>query len=289
MNHTRQKYLLILIFAGLLHSFSLKGYTYLFSHGFGETYRQAYRYAKTYKWLGKTYKNQNYILYTPIKLFNYPDSLWKGLPPKLNKTSLAQKNEIVTLKNAYDEIEDENIILFGTSRGASVVLNFAGIHNTDKLKAIVAESPFDNVKSVFNTHWFVNIASKLISKPKIYKFFLWATKHKEEGEHPIDNVIHIRNDLPVMLICTESDEIVPCSSTINLYKKLCENGHKHVYLLKFKTGKHGKLLWTENGIKCRNVVHAFYAKYHLPHNPEFAKQGKNDLEQECQPTLKELQ
>ena len=133
------------------------------------------------------------------------------------------------------------------------------------------ESPFDHVKSVFNTHWFVNIASKLVSKPKIYKFFLWATKHKEKGEHPIDNVANIRHDLPIMFVCTESDGIVPCSSTVNLYKKLRQSGHEHVYLLKFKTGKHGKLLWSKNGKKFRNVVHAFYAKYNLPHNPRFAK------------------
>jgi hypothetical protein len=112
--------------------------------------------------------------------------------------------------------------------------------------------------------------------------------HKEQGEHPIDNVTNIRPDLPILFICTESDAIVPYNSTVNLYKKLCKSGHKHVYLLKFKTGKHGKLLWTENGVTFRDVVHAFYAKYQLPHNPKFAQNGKYILELECQPTIEDL-
>lgn len=287
-NHTQLKYPSFLIVFSLLYSLSLNGYTYLFSHGFGSTYKQAYRYTQTYNWLGKTYKNKNHILYKPIKLFNYPDAFYQGLPPKVNLTSLAQKNEIETLRKAYNEINDNNIILFGTSRGASTAINFAGIYQPNKVKASIVEAPFDHINNVFNSHWFVNILSTVINKAKIYNLFLWATQYKETGEHPIDKIVNIKKDLPVLLVCSETDATVPCDSTVNLYKNLKQTGHKHTYLLKFESGGHSRLLWSKHGRKFRNIVHAFYAKYNLPHIPSFAKQGKKYFEQECQPTIQAL-
>ena len=272
-----------------LSSVGLNAYTYLFSHGFGETHRQSRKYLRRYKWAGREYRNQNYILDDPIKLFNYPDAIFKGLPPRISKVGLAQKNEIDALNNAYKQIDDEDIILFGVSRGASVAVNFAGIYNPKRVKAVVVESPFDHIKNVFYQHWFVNGVSKIpfITKDKIFKLFLKYTKYKEHGEHPIDTVGNIRSDLPIMIICSQADGIVPCSSTVNLYKKLLENKHEHAYLVKFNTGKHAQLLWSEHGQQLRNVVHAFYQRYGLPHNQTFANRGQKLLEM-CQPSLDEL-
>jgi len=265
----------------------LHAHIYLFSHGFGDTYRQAYKYMKQYTWLGKTVRNKNYILGTPIKLFNYPDAIYKGMP-KLTQVNLGQKGDVDALKKAYDEIQDESIVLFGTSRGASTVVNFAGIHDTYKLKAIIAECPFDHIDNVFNTHWFVMASSWLVSKPHLYDFFLWITQYKKDGEHPINHVGNIDPNLPIMFICTKSDTIVPYNSTLNLYKKIIASGHKHAYIVHFERGRHSDLIRGKDAQKLRNIVHAFYAKYDLPHNQLFAQAGKWTLEHECQPTLESL-
>jgi len=268
----------------------IQAHSYLFSHGFGETYRQANRYLRQYyNCLGMLRTNENYILDTPIKLFNYPDA---GRPPFLFKTSFGQKNEIDALKKAYYEMLDDNIILFGVSRGAAVAVNFAGIYRPARLKALVVEAPFDHIKNVFDTHWFVNTISKvpLISKPFMFKFFLWLTKYQEDGEHPIDNVGNIRHDLPVLFMCSKADGVVPYRSTVDLYKRLVANGHPNVYLVRFETGKHAKLLQSEHGQVCRDLVHVFYEKYGLPHNPAFVTQQARDaLANECQPTIEQLQ
>jgi len=274
----------------IISSGALHAYTYLFSHGFGETWRSSRRYVKRYRWAGREWRNQNYILDGVIKLFNYPDAIFKGLPPRISQVGLAQKNEIDKLKNAYDQIRDENVILFGVSRGASVAINFTGIHDPRRIKAVVVESPFDHIRNVFYGHWFVNALSKIpfLTKDHIFKLFLMFTKYRENGEHPIDHIENIRQDLPIMIICSEEDGVVPCRSTVNLYKKLLECGHEHAYLVKFDTGKHAKLLWSEHGQQLRNVVHAFYEKYELPHNSEFAHHGQALLET-CQPSLVDLE
>ena len=45
-----------------------------------------------------------------------------------------------------------------------------------------------------------------------------------------------------------------------------------------------KIRQKHEGEKYQNVVHAFYKKYDLPYNPEFAKKGNADFKK-CQPNI----
>ncbi len=74
---------------------------YLFSHGVADTYKQAYKYAKTYKIGENTHHNTQYLIKRPFVNFNYPDA-YEGFP-RINRkeTSFAQDNEIARLKLAF--------------------------------------------------------------------------------------------------------------------------------------------------------------------------------------------
>ena len=103
-------------------------------------------------------------------------------------------------------------------------------------------------------------------------------KYHSTGPHPIDEIKNIRKDLPILIVCSLQDTTVPAENSIKLYDKLIESGHTKAHLLVLSKGKHSKLLQSEQGEIYQNLVHAFYAKYGLPHNQEYAKLGKNMLQ-----------
>jgi hypothetical protein len=109
-------------------------------------------------------------------------------------------------------------------------------------------------------------------------------KYKRDGMSPAGMVEKIPKDLPILIICSQEDGLVPCSSSISIYKKLVDSGHKHTYILILNHGRHAKILSGPDGKKYQRVVHAFYKKHNLPHNPSIAAKGEKYL-RKCQPHL----
>ncbi|MGB8367170.1 MAG: prolyl oligopeptidase family serine peptidase [Candidatus Babeliales bacterium] len=253
---------------------------YIFSHGLADTFKQANKYAKTYKKGNQTYHNKRYILEDPIT-FNYPDAFLHRLP-KIKYASLAQDNEIVHLKREIEKIvkketDANKIILFGISRGASTALNFMALHNHPSIGALVLESPFDSVASIIDNKrkklpfkWLSHDMGELIMET-IFR------RYKRNGIRPIDLVSGIRKDLPIIIVCSKKDTLVPWHSSVKLYKKLKESGHQAVHLFVANHGKHSKILMDKDGHSYQAAVHAFYAKYDLPHDNKLALQGKKYL------------
>jgi len=279
---------LLLFFTCFLNICLVQAETYLFSHGFTDNHKQAYSYVKEYKKWGRIFKNNYYVIDGDLETFNYPDALIKPLV-RLNKTSLGQDNEIKTLKNACDKIDDD-VVLVGVSRGAATAINFVALHDPKNVKALVLEAPFDHVDRVFDHAWYTRLMSKILysgTNRRLQNLFAKISHYDLDGQQPINLVDKIRKDLPIIFICSESDNVIKYEASENLYKKLRSLGHKHVYLLKFKPGRHARLLWSKNGEIYQNVVHAFYKKYGLLHNDLFARRGEPYFKK-CQPEIDDL-
>ncbi len=259
---------------------------YLFSHGLADTYKQAYKYAKTYKIGKNTYHNERYLIDRPFVTFNYPDACEGLLRVNRKETSLAQDNEIECLKSKFEktvqhakekETNNSEIVIFGLSRGASAALNLMALYNPPLVKALVLESPFDTVGSIIDNkrkqlhlEWLSHDAGEYIMET-IFR------RYNRNGIQPIDVVSDIRKDLPILIVCSKEDPLVPCHSSIKLYQKLKESGHSSAHLFIADHGKHSKILEAQDGDTYQAVVHAFYEKYGLPHNAEFALQGKAEF------------
>ncbi len=95
---------------------------------------------------------------------------------------------------------------------------------------------------------------------------------------------NISKDIPILIICSKEDQLVPLSSSINVYKKLIASGHKHTYIFVTDYGRHAKILRGADGEKYQYVVNAFYKKYNLPYCSTSAAKGE-DLLALCQPTF----
>lgn len=253
--------------------------TYLFSHGLADTHKQAHQYLKSEKDPEKPY-----ILYFPLVTFDYPDATESFLRVNRTQTSLGQENEIQRLAGAFsaNPAKSNHTIVVGVSRGASTILNFMALYNPETVRAIILESPFDCaenvVKSLINN-------SKISWLPGAQKCAVGLigfvfSKYKANGIHPIHHLHKIKTDIPILVICSAQDKLVPTWSSINVYLGLKKAGNKNVHLVVLPQGNHAKLITDPIiGKHYQNIVHAFYAQYKLPHNSTFAAEGKKFLAQ----------
>ncbi len=266
----------------------------LFSHGIADKWSQVYRYVASYSKSNVLQHNERYVINTPYVSFNYPDATNRFYRVNYNETSFGQENEIGRLYKAYENIknqivqelqnllEDIDIILFGVSRGASNQLIFAGRYTLDRVKAIILESPYhtmaDVIESVMHKK---NLSWLPLSYGETVTEFIFK-KYTRYGYSPANCLKNISQDIPILIICSEEDHLVPCSSSINVYKKLVECGHKHVYIFIAKEGRHATILQGPEGEKYQQIINAFYKKYNLPYNPSDAEKGEPLLAL-CQP------
>lgn len=260
----------------------------LFSHGIADSYKQAYLYAKSYIKNGQTQINERYLLHTPFVSFNYPDATDNFYKVNWNETSFGQENEIGRLHLAYQKTmakhKDCDIILWGLSRGASNQAIFAGLHHYDNVRAILLESPYNSMTEVIESMMHKkNLGWMHISYGETVAEFIFK-RYKRNGWSPKNCVENISKEIPILIICSQEDQTVPCSSSINVYKQLVASGHKHTYILMTDYGKHAQILRGPDGEKYQLVVNAFYKKYNLPHCPISAAHGESLLAL-CQPIL----
>jgi dienelactone hydrolase len=225
-----------------------------------------------------------WIIKNPFYTFNFPDAA-RGFGFDWAQTSLAQENEIQTLANEYEKIKQKKIVLVGMSRGASTILNFLGTRSSNSVIAAIVESPFDSITETLNTLCKIAGVTWIPGFIKHISPNLYCGKYDANGIFPIKVAHNINKDLPLLIIASLEDTLIPAGNTASIYNKLRDIGHQHVYFLLLDKGSHAYLLENDDAPLYFNAVHAFYKKYDLPYNETFAAQGDAILAQ-CQPSKK---
>jgi hypothetical protein len=279
-------YLLALAF--ITPSLSLAENVTLFSHGIADKWKQVHQYLKSYTSKDGIHRNDRYLINTHHCVsFNYPDATDRFYRVNYYETSFGQENEIARLYNAYQKTlekhQGSDIILWGLSRGASNLCIFAGVYQLENVKAIVLESPYYTMGEVI-----ASIMKKKnldrwlpLSYGETVAEFIFK-KYTRYGYSPANCIENISKNIPIFIVCSEEDHLVPCSSSINVYKKLVETGNKDVYLFVTKHGKHAAILQGPEGENYQYVLNAFYKKYNLPYVASDAEKGEPLLKL-CQP------
>lgn len=284
--------------------YALKQPTYLFAHGLYNDYSLAFYYqninkqhvctvheqqlhltyksGKKYSWnLQETQDSSLWLIQNPMHTFNFPDATKRGFDG--SQTSLGQENEIRALTHAYEKVKHTDVVIMGMSRGASTILNFLGTQKSDRVAAAIVESPFDSITNTLENFCKVAGVSWLMPLSVLYASpNLFFSKFNPKGIFPIKVVQNIQKDLPILIIASLQDDLIPALSTAAIYSKLIETDHPHVYFLLLEKGAHGYLLEDEDAHIYLNTVHAFYKKYDLPYNRALAAHGESILAQ-CQP------
>lgn len=257
---------------------------YLSAHGLGATQQQAQALLP---------HNKYWIINMPLAVFDFPDAKPSHLEYDPKQVNLGQQADIDRLRYAYyktrQELPHHDIVLTGVSRGAVTAYNCIALHKLENVKALVLESPFDTFNSVvkhllrrFHIGW-IPFSRKLAIRYVKKTFPLFDIN----GIFPL-NISHMMPcDIPILIVHSKKDKTIPIKSSRLIYCALLQNGHKDVYLLELNEGDHGKLIAGPEGELYQNVVHAFYKKYNLPHNPTFAQRGEAILKN-CQPSLESM-
>ncbi len=249
---------------------------YIFSHGFGSNRWEKYKYIKTCKIGINCLHSES----EQVTSFNYPDVIMLGIP-NFAKANIAQENDVAHLKSEVEKTiqnnpKEEHVII-GVSRGASTALNFMALHDNPNVKALIVESPFDSVATIIDNkrkQLHLEFLSNDFCQRILENIF---RQYKKNGMQPINLVSKIRKDLPILIVCSKKDSLVPYHSTVNLCKKLRESGHDKVCLLLVEEGKHGLIIYGKSSNVYQKGIHAFLAKCGFSHDPELARQGKEYL------------
>jgi len=257
----------------------------LFSHGLVDTGAQSACYRGT----AQTH-NRFLVTEKPFS-FDYPDAGtgWRKYY-KVHRSSLGQQDEIDILNTHYQRLvkmlaSDEEILLMGVSRGASVAINFMALNKPNHIRALVLEAPFDRAKNIM-----VSFLKKIpYGLSLAYYFLRMAFPHHNQTSpiHPEEVVGSLPLSLPILLICSKEDSVIPCTSTINLFNILKKTGHTEIYLLVTEHGAHSKILWGPDGERYQAVAHAFFARYNLPYDADWAARGVELLDA-CKGDVKQL-
>ena len=182
-------------------------------------------------------------------------------------SSIGQEMDIEQLKHVIDICKNKEIDLFGVSRGAATIANFTGLFHNDNIKSVILESPFDDMQQVLD--W----------KTPLLRFL---SHHDPSGIQPIKSADSTNKELPILIVCSKEDTVIPASSSIAYYKALRKINHDKVHILIVNKGEHAHISFGKDGELTRNVIHAFKRKYARPHNPEWANAGEAYFNQ-CQP------
>lgn len=245
---------------------------YLFSHGIIDSHTQSHKYMKSYTHHNSTHHNQHWIMQQPIFSFDYPDAKERFIPIKLWHSSLGQTNEIDALHNAYRQLKQSitphtayKIVLVGVSRGASTIINFLAAHQPTDIAAAIIESPFAHtdhvVKHIAQQIYIHKIPHLDILGQRILSFLFRA--YTPWGKQPIDYAPDVPHTIPLLILCSKKDRVIPWNSSYDLYLALKNAGHPHVDFHAFEHGQHAFLINRSSGQEFMHVVHDFYKKYQI--------------------------
>lgn len=263
---------------------------YLFAHGLGASQKQAISLSNTnISNLG----NDFCIIGKPLVLFDFPDARTREDEYRAKYVNLGQKRDLQRLHSVYHralaELPDHNFVLMGLSRGAAAILNYVALYDPQKIRALVIESSFDTIKGIiknlmrrFHVDW-LPFSMQIGMKIAQSQFPDLDVK----GIFPLDTIVKLPKDIPIILIHSKKDKVIPIKSSRKIYLVLKSLGYENIYLLELSEGLHGKLMQGPEAEIYQNVVHAFYKKCNLPCNDMLALKGEPFLPL-CQPSIPEI-
>ena len=225
----------------------------IFAHGIADAHKQVDEYI-----------NRG-IITTTGYTFDFPDSTESIFRVNHAESSLAQQSEMECLQNVIEHaaLQNQEIILYGLSRGASTIVNLLAHYSNPHIKAVILESPFDSMQTVTR-----NIIQRIGGEkiPGITTIADYAVetifrKYRTTGIQPIDSITAINKQLPILIICSKEDQLVPYKSSLALYKALINNGHTKTRILITEQGKHSKIIMSRDGDQVKKTIKQWYDHY----------------------------
>lgn len=237
---------------------------WIFVHGIADNHNQVEKY--------KASHNNNGFVPDEVEVCVFDDACenlretyqntksipWSSLK-KIRSSCLAQNSEMEELHALVQKHAGKNLILFGVSRGASTIINYVAMHKTGNIKALILESPYDDMYSVVNgilghiyAHWVPGLTTigNLVCATIFSNYSTCAIA-------PRDVVEFIPKHIPILIVCSNQDQLIPAASSQGLHQQLTESGHLQAFLLTTPIGKHGHIIAGDSGTAYTKKVQDF--------------------------------
>jgi predicted esterase len=242
-----------------------EGYEYDYSHGIAADEKQALEYVP-------------WIIPKKPSAVKYPHAtnrFWRTNPFEV---SFAQEPEVdVLAKHFFEKVGTiKPTILVGLSNGACTDLNFMCEYQLANVEGMILESPFANPMDIVenileHSHLDYIPGSHTAGALLLASIF---RNYNRNGITPLQQVLASPLHIPMLLIASEEDQLVPLWSTLRLFNAIREN-NENAHLLVLPEGKHGKLITNERMRALYTAgVHQFYQEYGLPCDAQSATAGK---------------
>lgn len=188
------------------------------------------------------------------------------------KMYMGQGADINTLHEQVSKLsQNDQIILYGCSRGAATIINYMAENNSANVQALVLDAcPTDMPATL------ALILAKLGINPDhaLTIFTKIFPAYPKNSIPPIQAIKQIKNkNLPILLLHAQTDSRVSYQNSFMLYQEFKCQGFNQVHLIVLPEGKHSFLLQDET-IKPTylKAVHSFYKTYGLPYDAQWIKE-----------------
>ncbi len=279
-----------LIFTNFIHS----DHTTVFAHGIVDNSKQMDRFkeaiatpnAQAINFLDSLSPSN----YNPITNLVFSVTEYFGKNMNYSSMFMGQKDDISVLEKQVATIKlEDQIVLFGCSRGAATILSYLGQHNPNNISAIVLDACPANIPETIR----MSLAKAGIN-PKYYNTVfstIFPNYEIETALTPLEAISKIENkDLPVLLLHSQEDKVVHYSNSLKLYQAFLKAGFSNVHLTVLPQGRHSFVLQNESSKNAYlAAVHSFYKKYNLPYNPELAITESTDCPLEKEEIPEEIE
>lgn len=199
----------------------------------------------------------------------------------ISQISLGQETDI---ESHYDKYklwkqafpDNNNLILWGVSRGAATTFNAIAKYKYPEVKLVVLEGCYNTFKDVLKRRYLLSPLTSLFNLG--LNLF---THYHNDGPSPTKSVKDFPAHVPVVFITSKKDTLVPATSTTKLANSLAARQQNDVYLLKLENSSHPHYMFDDktDHDAYEAFIHAIYQRYDMPYDKELARKGAPLLEQ----------
>lgn len=195
-----------------------------------------------------------------------------GKPVNPSNMHMGQNDDILKLiKTIKSAPSDNNLILFGCSRGAATILNTLAQHNPQNVKALVLDATPADMPATIKP-LLAQIGINPDYSNTIFSFIFSA--YQKNSMTTLQAISKITNkNLPILLLHSQTDAKIPVQHSYQLYQEFIRQGFCNVELIIVPEGNHSFLLQNEK-VKplYLQAVHHFYKKYNLPYDAAWTQE-----------------
>ena len=198
-----------------------------------------------------------------------------GKPVNPANMHMGQANDIIRLQKIIENTpKNDNLILFGCSRGAATIINSLAESNSNNVKALVLDAIPSDIPATIKP-FLANIGIHPNYANTIFSFIFPA--YPKNSQTPLQAISKIINkNLPILLLHSKTDSKVSVIHSYKMYQEFVQQGFTNVHLIVLPEGAHSYLLQNEKVKELYlQAVHHFYKKYNLPYDAAWTKEEFN--------------